>query len=552
MKLLSRTALCSALALALSSCGEAPQAVAANAAAPAETLTEAQLVEAIAADLQACSYDGTPVAINVAGLRMGVNADGRDVVSEIMKFTGLPPNFDVVEHPEVPNAAAVILLGPDKLPKRVIAYNPKFMRDVRAATANNDWAPISIMAHEIGHHLSGHTIQPGGSQPPTELEADKFSGYVLYKMGALLADAQKAMNTLVPETDGKTHPGRGKRVRAIEDGWRQACTQQGGACDGAVVAAAPARSAPGPAAPSAPKVATSASAPAAPLPTAGQPLVASAGQVDTLPVPDANATPAKFDKFIYDETGLLDATWRAKFEKEMYEHASQWGVEIVTLLVDDLHGLSGDEYAQAMMRQLRVGKLDVGNGAVLVVAPKQGQVGVAMGSGLALEMRYSDKSASLQRWLDAGWPECRRKQACGQWTENFMGASDHIRRDTDAMQWTIRYQTLADTMQAHEAANRERAIARFTGTVVKRDPPTGNKAAWVSEISLKHGRRAVQVQGEGGYTVVLYVDPATEARLPAGALKEGEDYVFIGRVQDLSWNARDTQSFNVLSYDLAN
>jgi hypothetical protein len=169
MKMLTRTALCSALALALSSCGQSPQA----AAAPTGKLTEAQMVAEVAADLQACSYDGTPVAINVAGLRMGVNADGREVVSEIMKFTGLPPNFDVVEHPEVPNAAAVILLGPDKLPRRVIAYNPQFMRDVRAATANNDWAPVSIMAHEIGHHLSGHTIQPGGSQPPTELEADK-------------------------------------------------------------------------------------------------------------------------------------------------------------------------------------------------------------------------------------------------------------------------------------------------------------------------------------------------------------------------------------------
>jgi hypothetical protein len=372
-------------------------------------------------------------------------------------------------------------------------------------------------------------------------------------MGAVLADALKAMNTLVPEADGATHPGRVKRVRAIEEGWRQACTQQGGECD-AVAAAGPAS------APAVAPVAARASASAPPsLPApAGATAAAAAGdrvaarvQADTLPLPDAGATPAKFDQFIYDETGLLDAAWRAKFEKQMYDHAARWGVEIVTLLVDDLHGMSGDDYAQAMMRQLRVGKLDVGNGAVLVVAPRQGQVGIAMGAGLALEMQYSDKKSSLQAWLDSGWPECQRKQACGQWTENFMLASDHIRRDTDDMEWSIRYQTLAETMQAHEAANRERAIARFAGTVVRRDPPTGNKAAWVSETALKNGRRAVQVKGEGGYTVVVYLDPATEARLPAGPLQEGRDYVFIGRVQDLSWNPKDTQSFTVLSYDLA-
>ena len=159
------------------------------------------------------------MTVDAHGMASGRDGAGQQVVAEIMKYTGLPQNFDVLPHPQVPNAAAVILVGDDKLPHRVIAYNEKFMADVQKATANNNWAPISIMAHEVGHHLSGHTIQPGGSQPPTELEADKFSGYVLYKMGALLADAQKAMNTLVPEADGATHPGRSKRVRAIQEGW---------------------------------------------------------------------------------------------------------------------------------------------------------------------------------------------------------------------------------------------------------------------------------------------------------------------------------------------
>ncbi|MBK8068385.1 MAG: hypothetical protein IPK27_12370 [Rhodanobacteraceae bacterium] len=170
---------------------------------------------------------------------------------------------------------------------------------MRAATANNDWAPISIMAHEIGHHLSGHTIMPGGSQPPTELEADKFSGFVLYKMGAMLADAQKAMNTLVPEQDGKTHPGRSKRVQAIQEGWTQACSQQSTDCSGdSVASTAPATPAtPPPAADAKPATATIAARSRRSRRVRHRGAVAgSRRRVDTLPLPDPDAIPAKFDR----------------------------------------------------------------------------------------------------------------------------------------------------------------------------------------------------------------------------------------------------------------
>jgi hypothetical protein len=221
---LPRTLLCSALALALAGCGgrsdatAGGDALAANDASPHGAANEAAMVDAIASRLQACSYDGAPVTVHASDMASGADGAGQQVVAEIMKYTGLPQNFDVLQDERVPNAAAVILVGNDQLPHRVIAYNDKFMAQVQQATAHDDWGPVSIMAHEVAHHLSGHTIQPGGSQPPTELEADKFSGYVLFKMGAALADAQKALNALVPEEDGPTHPGRARRVRAGAEG----------------------------------------------------------------------------------------------------------------------------------------------------------------------------------------------------------------------------------------------------------------------------------------------------------------------------------------------
>ena len=504
--------------------------------------SKAQLVADLAATLQACSYDGSPLAFSPPDLSKG-GGTGKQVVAEIMKYTGLPANFVVVEG-KVPNAAAVIMQGPDQVPRRVIAYNPAFMGQVIEATKSNNWAPVSIMAHEIGHHLSGHTIVPGGSQPPIELESDKFSGFVLYKMGAPLADAQRAIATLIPEADGETHPGRRKRLAAIANGWTEACELQGGgaACQGGKpvgVAQAPA------AAPSAAPAATTAPAAVA----------------QVLPKADTAALPSKGGAFIYDEFGILDPAIRAQFEKQMRDHAEKTGVEIVTLLVKDLDGKTAEEYAHAMMRQLRVGKLDVGNGAVLVVAPEQNQAAAVLGAGVALEMGSHDKGEQLVRWIKLAWPLCKKKNACGGWTENLMGAADHLRRDTSHADWTIAYTSLGDLQKADAAESGKsvkpqdsktwRKITRLSGTVESLNPPTGVKSAYVNESKVKDGKKAVLMRSSEGLTTMLYVDPRTEALMPGGKLQEGKAYTVIARSNFLSWNPKDTQSLDLLSYAVA-
>jgi len=143
-----------------------------------------------------------------------------DAIDKILDPTGLVRNFDI-RAADVSNAAAVIIPGDTN---RYILYNQAFMRRVKNET-NTDWAAISIMAHEIGHHLNGHTLVPGGSRPPTELEADSFSGFVLYKMGATLEEAQAAMNAIASEKGSATHPPKRSRLLAIEAGWTKAKDQ---------------------------------------------------------------------------------------------------------------------------------------------------------------------------------------------------------------------------------------------------------------------------------------------------------------------------------------
>lgn len=142
-----------------------------------------------------------------------------DVIREITDAVGLKARFELRATREVDNAAAVVYDG-----KRFLLYNPEFLNAVNQA-GHTDWAGISILAHEMGHHLNGHTLRGGGSQPADELEADEFSGFVLRKLGASLAQAQAALVTVADDEGSDTHPGRTPRLASISQGWQRANNQ---------------------------------------------------------------------------------------------------------------------------------------------------------------------------------------------------------------------------------------------------------------------------------------------------------------------------------------
>jgi len=166
-----------------------------------------------------CNYAGeltTPEIFN--GLdkkRFRGSSSASSIVKNILDEAGLAPNF-IVRPANVPNATASARNG-----QRYIEYSPSFVSQL----INNDktnWAVYSVMAHEIGHHLQGHTIQPGGSRPSVELEADEYSGFILAKLGASLNDAQKAMKILGTDSPSEFYPAKNNRLSAIQQGWKRA------------------------------------------------------------------------------------------------------------------------------------------------------------------------------------------------------------------------------------------------------------------------------------------------------------------------------------------
>jgi len=161
---------------------------------------------------KSCSYYGEKIPAKIFTFSSDADADA--AIRLITDAAGLAPNFIILAG-DVPNACAVSIYN-----NRYIIYNQTFLYNITKRI--NYWGSLSILAHEIGHHLNGHTLLPGGSRPSIELEADKYSGFILAKLGASLDDAQSAINNLASDYGSETHPPKSARLAAIANGWYQA------------------------------------------------------------------------------------------------------------------------------------------------------------------------------------------------------------------------------------------------------------------------------------------------------------------------------------------
>lgn len=142
------------------------------------------------------------------------NTMTQEALSVIMSVVGLQQTFELKEA-NVLNIEASISHG-----KRCILYNPQFIDWINKVTRSR-WASIALLAHEIGHHLNGHTLKKGGSKPELELEADEFAGFILRRLGATLEESQEVMKYIAKPETSATHPCRSSRMLAIQNGWNR-------------------------------------------------------------------------------------------------------------------------------------------------------------------------------------------------------------------------------------------------------------------------------------------------------------------------------------------
>lgn len=151
-----------------------------------------------------------------------VNAEAwmRDMINKISESIGLQNRYFVKARKNYNNCSAVCFsnnIGQD----RFIQFDRDFLEAYEKKT-NNKWFVFGVVAHEVGHHLNGHSLDGIGSRPNKELEADEFAGFIMQKMGAPLKDAQDIFSFLDDIEGPPTHPVKKLRYEAIKRGWDKA------------------------------------------------------------------------------------------------------------------------------------------------------------------------------------------------------------------------------------------------------------------------------------------------------------------------------------------
>ena len=91
------------------------------------------------------------------------------------------------------------------------------MQDLQSKTKKY-WSQVFVVAHEVGHHIAGH-LDFDGQNHQVELEADRFAGFMLGRMGASHDDGLAAARMVGTEKETETHPSRDQRVQAVSLGW---------------------------------------------------------------------------------------------------------------------------------------------------------------------------------------------------------------------------------------------------------------------------------------------------------------------------------------------
>lgn len=140
-----------------------------------------------------------------------------NIISEITKVSNISDNFTLINCNQLQNACAVI--NPLNNNKRYILFDYNYFKNIY----HDEAASVFILAHEVGHHINGHTIPTNesiGEKRTKELEADYFAGSIMYKLGYSENRVLSILNKL-PDTDDQysTHPSRNLRLEYALKGY---------------------------------------------------------------------------------------------------------------------------------------------------------------------------------------------------------------------------------------------------------------------------------------------------------------------------------------------
>lgn len=134
------------------------------------------------------------------------------VVRAINDSLSISPEFDIFISEGDDNAMAAVAGG-----RRIIVFDVGFLARLNRVVGTR-WSAISVVAHEVGHHIAGFSHDRHRS----ELNADYWSGQSLQRLGSSKRAATRTILRIGTDWDTRTHPNRHARAAKIERGWEDA------------------------------------------------------------------------------------------------------------------------------------------------------------------------------------------------------------------------------------------------------------------------------------------------------------------------------------------
>ena len=157
-----------------------------------------------------CGLFGTPRFSGVHNIGAPTPEAVR-IVKWITDGVGIHQNFDILAGDFALSWGAFATIRNNK---RYIVYDRKVFSWGKGKAS---WRDIHIMGHEIGHHVAAHVAVRQSSSHERELEADRFSGVALSRLGARFDHVQSLFRGNTRGT--LTHPAGLKRDAALREGW---------------------------------------------------------------------------------------------------------------------------------------------------------------------------------------------------------------------------------------------------------------------------------------------------------------------------------------------
>lgn len=152
------------------------------------------------------------------------NKSATDALNKILNVIGASQNFSLISCDEINNALAITYKG-----ERYILYDRNFLNNLEELS--NNWSSTFILAHEIGHHINGHTRdflisnvldnQSLEDRRKEEIEADEFAGFIVSKLGAKFSQIENTIKLIATNESDlySTHPSYDKRIAAVRRGF---------------------------------------------------------------------------------------------------------------------------------------------------------------------------------------------------------------------------------------------------------------------------------------------------------------------------------------------